>query len=200
MKTTKEIADQAREMANALFAGPCARYTADAKALRTVSCIQREQDRKLSIAERNRGFERRPFWAFNADNMCRACKAYWQAEVLAQTLHEAVCTNSKLLAGEVEPTPPRTVVRPRPSEGPDLTSSEPGGGMFVPRVAVLYKDPEGLPRAYAIGPKAKLDEVRKVAQKQLETYRKKKAAVGDSYLAECAYTEDVVDPDAAENA
>jgi len=57
------------------------------------------------------------------------------------------------------------------------------------KVAVLWLDSTGLPRAFASGPAEKLKEVRKVALANLTSYRKAKAEVDDTLNAFGTYSE-----------
>jgi hypothetical protein len=104
--TTPALALILRDAANALFAGPCP----DVVAVRggfSPSCLQRERDRPLTKAERERagGGSVRGFHLYDASRMCRACGAYWHAECAALLVEEARAHGVKLLAGENEPTP-----------------------------------------------------------------------------------------------
>src|SRR5215831_5951121 len=55
------------------------------------SCIMKEEYRPLTASEKARGWERRPFWAYDTARLCSACLAYYYAERAAQVLHEQHC-------------------------------------------------------------------------------------------------------------
>jgi len=44
-------------------------------------CILLEETRKLTLAERGKGWARRPFYGYDPANMCDACAAYWHASM-----------------------------------------------------------------------------------------------------------------------
>lgn len=54
---------------------------------------------------------------------------------------------------------------------------------------VMFKDPEGMPRAWAQGPT--VASALACADQHLAAYREAKREVGDTYLAECAYKQEV---------
>lgn len=83
------MAETARKLANELFSSKeaaCSQQTSGNK-----SCIQAEEDRPLTKVEKNQGWTRRPFFAYEPDMMCAGCAAYFFAERAAQTLHEMRC-------------------------------------------------------------------------------------------------------------
>jgi hypothetical protein len=45
------------------------------------SCVLQEENRKLTFAERKKGWARRPFYAYDPAQMCDACAAYWHASM-----------------------------------------------------------------------------------------------------------------------
>lgn len=95
--TTEIAALAARELANALFKGPCTNRRAVAKAgTGLVPCHEQERLRDLTRAEKDRGWSRRPFQGYNPDNMCRGCACYWHAERTACLLEEAVAVGAAL--------------------------------------------------------------------------------------------------------
>ena len=59
-------------------------------------------------------------------------------------------------------------------------------------VIVSYQDPDGKPRAWAIGLKKNLEALRKEAKGQLAVYRDKKRLLGDP-LATAEFTEVIVE-------
>ncbi len=86
--TLQELSDTARKLANDLF------NTVDTPAATCSQpelCLTKEEERPLTRAEKTQGWHRRPFSAYNPDNFCAGCRAYWFAEMAAQTLHEMRC-------------------------------------------------------------------------------------------------------------
>lgn len=73
----------ARILANALFNMPCAHQGGNPKRER---CMTLEEFRPLTRKERADGWDRRPFSAYDPERMCGECRAYWHAEMAAQTL------------------------------------------------------------------------------------------------------------------
>lgn len=59
------------------------------------------------------------------------------------------------------------------------------------RILVMKVDPEGKPRAWASA--STVEAARAEAERQLLLYREKKREVGDFYLADANYTEQVHD-------
>ena len=57
----------------------------------------------------------------------------------------------------------------------------------MPKLMIMFCDPEGKPRAWAVGSEGKEDEVLAEAKRQLELYRQKKREVGDP-LADARFT------------
>jgi hypothetical protein len=45
------------------------------------SCVLQEEQRKLTFAERRKGWARRPFYAYDHGQLCDACAAYWHASM-----------------------------------------------------------------------------------------------------------------------
>lgn len=181
-KTTKACADAAREIANLLFSGPCG-YKEGPR------CLEREEKRKLTKAEKDRGWSRRPFSGYDPNNMCRACSTYWHAERAAQLCLEAVHLRCPLFP-DVEHDDGEKLHA-------DLAAGVTGATTavvvkFRPGVMVSFQDPQRIPRAWATGPKEKLEAVREEAARQLVTYRAKKRELGDE-LADAEFTEHVDD-------
>lgn len=87
--TTREIADKARELANALFQRECNQ---------TERCLEAEEQRPLGRKERKLGWERRPFDAYLPHLMCASCRAYWHQEMAAQVLHRTACLEERAAA------------------------------------------------------------------------------------------------------
>lgn len=54
------------------------------------SCVQREEERPLTRAERARGWARRPFGGYDAASMCSACAAYWHASMARISLLDVI--------------------------------------------------------------------------------------------------------------
>ena len=80
------IAEQASELARRLFRGPCFAARGDEQ---EGSCLENERTRKLTPTERRAGWVMRPFDQYSPSRMCRACEAYWYAQVAALRCHEA---------------------------------------------------------------------------------------------------------------
>ena len=57
----------------------------------------------------------------------------------------------------------------------------------MPKLMIMFCDPEGKPRAWAAGPEEKEEAVREEAERQLELYRREKREVGDP-LADARFT------------
>lgn len=93
-----EFAATARGLASGLFRADDARCYGPTES----SCIEEEGSRPLTKAEVNRGWCRRPFWAYDVDRMCNSCLAYFHAERAAQVLHELACVRTKLSSGSRE--------------------------------------------------------------------------------------------------
>jgi hypothetical protein len=97
MADLEALAKTAREIANECFrteALPCANQRTDA----SPTCIQAEEDRPLTRAEKAKGWARRGFADYDTARMCRACEAYYHAERAAQLLHEARCWQVRIEA------------------------------------------------------------------------------------------------------
>lgn len=62
------------------------------------SCIQKEEDRPLTKAEKTNGWARRPFFAYDPARMCNACLSYYYAERAAQMLHQMHCLDERAKA------------------------------------------------------------------------------------------------------
>lgn len=80
--TLKEISTAARNLANILFSNEETRCT------QKVRCMEREENRFLTALEKKRGWTRRPFNAYDPEQMCNGCRAYWFQEMAAQALHD----------------------------------------------------------------------------------------------------------------
>src|SRR4051812_11990241 len=52
------------------------------------SCILLAEEFPLTQTEKAMGWAIRPFWAYNQQNMCLACRAFWYASNMANTLYE----------------------------------------------------------------------------------------------------------------
>jgi hypothetical protein len=65
------------------------------------SCLMREEARPLTVQERKKGWARRPFFAYEENNLCGTCCAYWHAQRAAQILHELDCLRRKSEARRV---------------------------------------------------------------------------------------------------
>lgn len=86
----ESAASTARQLANELFSqevAVCVNQQKDGD----LSCIQQEGRRALTRPEKARGWARRPFPYYDADRLCRSCRAYFYAELAAQTVHEMMC-------------------------------------------------------------------------------------------------------------
>ena len=81
MDSLETIRNKARELANAIFASPDLVCTQDNH------CIHKEEERPLTKKEVDLGWTRRPFWAYDPDRMCSACRCYFLQERAAQELH-----------------------------------------------------------------------------------------------------------------
>lgn len=90
----KDLLARLRFVASELFGSAtltCMRVNAEEDG----SCIRAEAERPLTPAEKREGWVGRPFWAYDPDKLCTACRAYWHAELAAQALHEAICLMQK---------------------------------------------------------------------------------------------------------
>lgn len=79
------LSTESRKIASALFSSD------ETRCSQKMLCMEREESRPLTKAEKMQGWTRRPFGAYNADFMCAGCRAYWFAEMAAQQLHEMRC-------------------------------------------------------------------------------------------------------------
>lgn len=50
-------------------------------------CVQAEENRPLTPAEKKKGWARRPFDLYDDARMCEPCSAYWHASVSQVRLH-----------------------------------------------------------------------------------------------------------------
>ncbi len=78
------IAQQLRKIAGTLFSEE--EFTCSQIAQGRDSCLMREEVRPLNKVEKLIGWVMRPFSAYNPDNMCCSCRAYWHAENAAQAM------------------------------------------------------------------------------------------------------------------
>ncbi len=92
--TLEEMRDLSRKLASELFS------TKDLPCTQTARCLQAEEGRKLTREEMKRGWTRRPFNAYDPEKMCNNCRAYWFAEMLAQSLHDIYCWQVRIAASE----------------------------------------------------------------------------------------------------
>ncbi len=80
-----------------------------------------------------------------------------------------------------------------PHLGPGLSAWAVGSGALsepqegTPRLMVRFLDPDGIPRAWAIGPLDQAGEVKVLAEQNLAAYRKAKLETGDP-LAHAHFT------------
>lgn len=98
MPTLNELSASARALANGLFSGRddenivCSNQRKKNKDDDwDPSCIQKEENRPLTKAEKAHGATRRGFSAYDHRRMCDSCASYWFAEMAAQTLHQMYC-------------------------------------------------------------------------------------------------------------
>ena len=113
--TLEELAATARSLANELYGTtevPCSnlkdRPARDLVPGRPVtddagerkSCLMKEEERPLTRAEKDKGWARRPFYAYHEAHLCNGCLAYWHAERVAQLLHEMNCWRLRAAAKE----------------------------------------------------------------------------------------------------
>lgn len=93
--TLNELCDTSRKLANDLFRTEgevaCANFA-------DKSCVQAEEERPLTAAEKKRDWYKRPFYGYDAARMCDSCAAYWFAEMAAQTLHRMHCNLERCAA------------------------------------------------------------------------------------------------------
>jgi hypothetical protein len=88
------LSERARELANELFkvaeGGPyeCCQPPG-------TSCLMKEEERPLTRQEKYNGWARRPFWAYDTQKLCNACRAYWCVEMAAQDLHRLECLRAR---------------------------------------------------------------------------------------------------------
>lgn len=87
--TLEQLRDESRKLANELFS------TEVVKCVHKESCIHREESRDLTVTERRRGWACRSFDAYEIIHMCSGCRAYWYAEMAAQSLHRVFCLHTK---------------------------------------------------------------------------------------------------------
>lgn len=81
-----ELSTRARQLADDLFSGG---PRCSCRGLG--GCLDREEKRPLTRAEKQLGWSRRSFDAYDPQQMCLACAAYWHAESAAQALHNLAC-------------------------------------------------------------------------------------------------------------
>lgn len=96
MSKLEEFARTSRELANALFSDD--EVACSQQAGGQPSCVQKEEDRPLTKEEKRKDWARRPFFAYDPDRMCAGCRAYFFAEMAAQTLHEMRCWQVRIEA------------------------------------------------------------------------------------------------------
>lgn len=94
METTRELADRARELSADLFGTGCSQPAGN------LSCVSAEQDRPLTRQENPHNYTFRPFGMCDPDRLCASCRAYWFAEMAAQTLHRIACVERRRVAAE----------------------------------------------------------------------------------------------------
>lgn len=63
----------------------------------------------------------------------------------------------------------------------------------VEQVVVIYRDFTGLGRAWAKGPRSRLDEVRERAREELDLYIGKRQKLGETWVCDEDFNEEVVD-------
>ncbi len=85
MTQLETMSKTARKLANELFSSE------ECKCTQTTRCMESEEERPLSKAEKMQGACRRVFSAYDPSRMCAGCRSYWYAEMAAQTLHEQRC-------------------------------------------------------------------------------------------------------------
>lgn len=93
-RNLEQMAKDARELANELFSTEEARCVEQKTSADQsfVSCIQKENDRKLTGTEiEENGWARRPFYAYDPERMCSGCRAFYYTELAAQELHRMRC-------------------------------------------------------------------------------------------------------------
>jgi hypothetical protein len=99
MKTLEELSQIARELSGELFhteETPCSGGNG--------GCLRVEEARPLTRAEKQAGLARRPFDAYDHSRLCAGCRAYWFAEMAAQTLHRMHCIDQKYRGKPDAPT------------------------------------------------------------------------------------------------
>lgn len=89
------------------------------------SCLQKEEDRPLTKTERQLGWARRPFNAYDPARMCNACVVYFYAEMSAQILHKMHCWSRR---GDAEEERKRVV---NPAYTPTVEEALRNPGAFV---------------------------------------------------------------------
>lgn len=92
--TLEELANQARELANALFSDKATACRQKTK------CLQAEQARPLTREEKREGLERRTFDYYDHNRLCGGCRAYWFQEMAAQQLYQLRCHQRRAEAVE----------------------------------------------------------------------------------------------------
>ncbi len=95
---TKAARVDARTLASVLFKGPCSDVVNDKR------CFDREEHRPLTRAEKDKGWARRPFSAYDPDKMCRGCAAYFHAECAALRLDEACALGADVVPDDARET------------------------------------------------------------------------------------------------
>lgn len=82
-RSITDIADDARKLANELYDNDSFACANDNH------CLKSEDSRPLTKEEKAQGLVRRPFCAYDAERLCLGCRAYFYAEMAAQTTERA---------------------------------------------------------------------------------------------------------------
>lgn len=86
-RTVEELEKAANGIAVELMGEAC---PCTGSGMPRTSCVQREEERALTRQERERGWERRPFLAYDPLRMCAACAAYWHASMCRIALLDVI--------------------------------------------------------------------------------------------------------------
>lgn len=72
------------ELAQELNKGECRQHGPE------TSCLRLEEERPLTREEREKGWSRRPYWAYDPQRMCRGCAACWHGNMAMLAMHDEV--------------------------------------------------------------------------------------------------------------
>lgn len=89
----EKLEKQANDLAMRLNEGRCREHEGS-------SCIRAEETRPLDKRERSRGWEMRPYYAYDPGRMCHGCAACWYANMARLRLLDALAI-ARMVAAEM---------------------------------------------------------------------------------------------------